>query len=172
MLETPIDQDFSDLVDCPADEIEEKHVIGLYFSLLRSIECMNIYSKYPHELIVDIRNGNDSAIFKVVQIDRSILSAPTIADRITLAELEQDTKFFESLSKAIQRIKPRMPTEAYSKLRYALYILEQDQVLDSLSIEDKYTLFCEELGLYPIEGEDPAKSLHQFISRWKQARST
>ncbi len=152
-------------------QFKEMHVIVILFSITKSLDSLVVHSKFLNELVTDVRNGNDGALFKAVQIDHSILSCPTIADRVALAELMGDEEFFNKLSNAIHK-RPKKPKEEYTELRLALYLLEEANSLDNLSTDTAYSLFSEDLGLYPTDTEDPARSLWQFISRWKKARST
>lgn len=99
------------------------------------------------------------------------MTCPCIADRIALAELEQDKKFFDSLKKSFNG--PHKTKQSnYRELRFLLEILDEDETLSSLSMEQLYQLCCVEIDLYPIDGSDPAKSLDQFVRRWKAERST
>jgi len=157
--------------NAPEGQDEKQRLLALLFSLDKTVESMVTHGKFIDELVRDVKNGNDQSLFKAVQIDRTVTSCPPIADRVTLAELTQDEAFFKKLSNAI-RTKPKKPNEEYAELRYILYALEEAGALGQLSIERAYRLFCEELAVYPADGQDPAKSLHQFIARWKKARST
>lgn len=153
----------------PDGQFELKYLFGVIYSLNYSIESMVTWGRWLNELVADVRDGNDAALFKAVQIDRTIMSCPSIADRITLADYEQDDAFFKKLRNAL-RGKPKKPKEEYAELRYLLYTLETTGELDELTVESAYHLFCEELRVYPIDTDDPARSLWQFIRRWKKAR--
>ena len=166
-----IDDDHPDWPGGADGRFEPKHLAGAVISLSYSLESLVVYSKYLNELVDDVRKGHDTALFKAVQIDRSITSCPTFADRIAQAELEQDDSFFKKLSNAL-KTKPNKPTEEYRELRFILQALEEADGLQALTIESAYQLLCVDLNLYPQEGEDPARSLWRFISRWKKARWT
>jgi hypothetical protein len=166
-----IDDDLPDWTGGPDSQYEPKHLLGAVISLTYSLESLVVHCKYLNELVDDVRKGNDSALFKAVQIDRSITSCPTFADRIARADFEQDETFFNRLSKAI-KTRPKRPMEEYRELRFTLQALEEAEGLQGLTMEAAYRLLCVDLNLYPHDGKDAARSLWQFISRWKQARST
>ncbi|MES9868408.1 MAG: hypothetical protein ABW149_01720 [Sedimenticola sp.] len=174
LLDT-IRHDLSSLDEMPDFELpegfEERHVIGVWYAQIKTIESIWYYGVPLNDLVENIKDGDDTALIKAVKIDRSIVSCPPIADRIARAEMISDEKFFIKLQNAL-RGKPKKPKDRYGPLRYILMALDQDGVLDQLSINERYTLFCEELGLYPHNTADPARSLHQFIQRWKSEQST
>jgi len=152
-------------------KFEKKHVFGLLYSMSRTIRSMEVHGKFINELVSDMQHGSDKALFKAVQIDQTVISCPPVADRVTTAQIMGDEKFFKGLSKALTT-PPNKTDAAYHDLRFMLYTLEDTDALGVLSIERAYRLFCEELELYPTDGDDPAKSLNQLIRRWKKARST
>ena len=166
-----IDDDLPDWTGGPDSQYEPKHLLGAVISLTYSLESLVVHSKYLNELVDDVRKGNDSALFKAAQIDRSIVSCPTFADRIARAEFELDELFFDKLSKAI-KTKPKKPKEEFRELRFTLQALEEAEGLEGLGMEAAYRLLCIDLNLYPHDGADPARSLWRFISRWKKARWT
>ena len=152
-------------------EYDVKHLFGLLYSLEKSMESMVAHGKFLNELVVDAQNGDDRALFKAVGIDRSIVNCPPIADRIALAEITCDEVFFKKLSNAFKD-GPRELDGEYDELRYLLFALEEAEALETLSTERAYEVFCEELAVYPADGSDAARSLNQFISRWRKRRAT
>jgi len=155
----------------PDGEFEAKHLFGLLYSIEKSIKSMVTFGKFLNELVADVQNGNVQALFKAVQIDRTITSCSPIADRISRAEILREDDFFKKLSNALTT-KPMKPKEEYRELRYILYALEEVDALDTLPTERAYQLFCNELAIYPSVGSDPARNLEKFIYRWKKARET
>ena len=150
---------------------EFKEFMGYLYSLMRTIECLSVYGRSLNALIIDVVNGSDDALFKILRIDRSALSHPTIADRLARAELEQDEQFFKTLSSALSGKTAKQNPE-YRDLRYMLAVLVDIGLLDQLSIDQRYQLLCVDLGLYPHEGKDPAGSLDKFILRWRKEFQT
>ncbi|MDI1293144.1 MAG: hypothetical protein PSV18_10420 [Methylobacter sp.] len=155
--------------DLPDEQI--KSILTTSYSLLKTVESIQIHGQLLNQLILQVEGGNDNALFKIIEIDHSAMSCPCIADRIALAELEQDKLFFDSLKKALN-CPHKTKQSNYRELRYLLEILDEDQTLSTLSMEQLYQLCCVDIELYPIEGSNPAKSLDQFARRWKSERST
>ena len=154
--------------DAPNSELNFSHIFTLLYAVTKSKECLMTYDLYLDELIAKIRGGNDQALFKAVRIDRSVVAAPTVADRITLAEIESDQEFFKTLGKAISAGPPKQAAD-YPDLRYMLATLDAEGVLDKLTQEDEFRIFVVQLRVYP-DGDDAERSLHQFNYRWKKSR--
>ena len=158
-------------VDIESDSstgVNFSHIFTLLYAVTKSKECLMIYDHHMHDLIAKIRQGSDKALFKAVRIDRSVVASPTVADRITMAEIEEDRSFLKELGKAIAAGPPKQSAD-YPDLRFMLATLEEEAVLDRLSQADEYQLFVRELRVYP-DNDDAPRSLHRFISRWKKSR--
>jgi len=153
------------------EQDKRKAIFASLMALVKSIDSIRIYGVPLHVLVDRVKRGDDTALFKILRIDRSAMSCPCITDRMSLAELEEDHLFFKKLKNALSG-SPKKPKDEYGVLRYILYLLDDENALDDLSIEERYSLFCERLKLYPSDGDDPAKSLDQFIRRWKKEFST
>jgi hypothetical protein len=140
---------------------------ALFFALQRSFESLETYSRSLNALVADVRDGIDSSLFDVVRLDHSAISNPTIARRITRAELENDENFFGKLVNAL-RGRPEKHPAYYTQLRLSLALLEEMGELDKLSEQEAYQLFYEDLQIYSTTSKDPARSLLRFIQRWKK----
>ncbi len=158
-----------------APEIEPvaglKEVIGFNLALCNTFESIRIYGLAINDLVSIASKGDDSALFKAVSADRTVVACPPIADRITLAEIQNDTQFFSELSKALNG-PSKKPMAFYGPLRYVLYQLDKDGVLDKMTSKERYDLFCTNLALYPSDNNDAERSLDTFIRRWKKEKST
>jgi hypothetical protein len=152
---------------------EPKFLVGAWLALIKSMESIWHYGLPLNSLVRQVEQGNDEALFKAVRIDRSIVSCSPIADRIARAEIFSDKPFFNKLRNALNG-KSRKPKDEFGPLRYILSLLAEDGTLGGLSMQARYELICEDLGLYPdaVASEDPARSLHQFIRRWQKSQST
>lgn len=145
---------------------KEKHMLERYYPILKSLESMMLYGTTINRLMARAVAGNDKAFFDAVRVDRTLISYPGMVARITRAELEDDTEFFKRLRNALEAKKGRYIE--YGVLRYILAVLHLTGQLDNLTQKEAYELLAEELRLYPQTGEEPEKSLWQFISRFKK----
>jgi len=147
-------------------DLDDTYRASLFFALQRSIESLETYNKSLNALVADVGCGIDSALFHAIRLDHSAISNPTIASRITRAELEDDKKFFKKLTNALDG-RPKKTWSYYKDLRVILALLEETETLDSLSSQEAYQLFCIDLKIYPTSGKDPARSLQRYIQKWK-----
>ena len=152
---------------------EQGIIVSLLFSVFNQLEAISIFSQPMSELVEKARYGNDEALLNAVIVDRSAVAAPSIARRIQLAHLADDEAFLNKLSKAITRTRPRRPSEEYDDLRFMLEALEASKGLDNMSYEQLYSLFVDELQLYPgEERKDTFEGLRKLIQRRKKSLGT
>lgn len=140
--------------------------LAIWIALMRSLESIQVYGRSLNRLMSDVANGSDKALYDAIKLDHTAIGNEHIQRRISIAELKQDTKFFSRLGNAMKQ-RPLKYSPTLYPLRYILALLHEIEQLDHLSQEDAYQLFCVDLELYPIKGEDPGGSLWQFIYRWK-----
>ena len=151
----------------------KQNLVAINLALFRSLDSMLLYGKSLSRLVDEAADGNMDSLFKAVSIDHSVVSNAVVAGYITVAEMEDDRDFFKSLASALSK-RPKKTNLDYGPLRYFLAMLSEVDVLDTLSEEDSYQLFCVELGLYDPDNklEDPSGSLKQFIQRWRKDQAT
>ena len=128
--------------------VEKQDVIGLVFSVQRTILSIMLYQRSMSSLLQEVREQDShEALFKAVRVDRAALAAPTIADRIARAELRKDDTFFQHLRSAL-RGPQKKAWEAYYDLRYALAVL-RELGFDRLSDAQLERLLVDTLHVYP-----------------------
>ena len=146
---------------------------SLYFSFLGQINAISIFDRPMSVLLEQVRGGNDEALFCAILVDRNTISAPTISKRIQKAEFDNDNSFFDKLSKAVTRTKPRRPDKEFDDMRFIFQALEESIGLDKLTEKEIYELIVEDLELYPTDNlKDPFASLKKLIQRRKQSQGT
>ena len=155
----------------PQTKLALQRFLGLLESLAFSLESLFIYGRSLNRLVADVRSGIDESLFKAIRIDRAVLGCPCVANRLCRAQLEGDEAFFKQLRNALSG-PPKKIRPEYADLRFALALLQEAGAHETLSEEESYQLLCVDLGLYPVEGEDPARSLRRFIQRWKREHAT
>lgn len=137
-----------DLPDDHALNVEKQHAIGLVFSLQRTILSIMLYQRSMSSLILEVREqGSSEALFKAIRVDRAVLAAPSVADRIARAELRKDEAFFRHLRSALKG-PLKKHWEAYCDLRYALFAL-RELGFDKLSDDQLERLMVHTLKVYP-----------------------
>ena len=146
---------------------------SLYFSFLGQINAISTFDRPMSVLLEQIRAGNDEALLCAVLVDRNSITSPTISKRIQKAEFDNDNSFFDKLSKAITRTKPRRPEKEFDDMRFIFQALEESIGLDNLTEKEIYDLMVEDLELYPTDNlKDPFASLKKLIQRRKKSQGT
>jgi len=127
-------------------EIDPKHFIWMTVVFQRNILAIMLFHCSMGHLIQRVREGDDDSLFHAVEVDRAVVGAPTIADRIARAELVADKHFFIRLRKALKG-----PTKkhmvAIQDLRYSIVALRSFG-FDRFTDEDLERLFLK-TRLYP-----------------------
>lgn len=142
------DFDREDMIDDAVILADPQKLIGMVFSLQRTLLSIMLYQRSMSSLIQEVREDDSAeALFKAVRIDRAVLAAPSVADRIARAELKGDEKFFLHLRSAL-RGPQKKAWEAYKDLRYALVVL-RELGLGDLSDVQLERLMVDTLGVYP-----------------------
>lgn len=154
------------------DESFSEEDKGFRISLVMAINCqissIAIHGQSLSQLVSQAKNGDDNALFDAVLVDRSIVSAPSIAHRIQVAQLNEDESFMDELSKAIKKSRPckRRPEKDYDDLRYMLTVLEEEIGLKNIKNKNLLKLMEEDLQIYP-KGTDTGslRAFEQFMKR-------
>lgn len=156
-----------------ADDERKCLATSLFVALLKQIECLENKGSYMSDLVAKVgadSDDADAAFFNALQIDRTVVSCPTFGARISRAVLDGDEEFFKSLSsnlKKKRRNNSPKKMEIHNDLRIMLQATHESGLLHGMSMTEADKTFIQELSVYPNDGEDPARSLHKFILRWK-----
>lgn len=150
------------------DKINKKHLLWLALIMQRNVLCIMLFHQSLGALVDEVRNGSDEAFFKAVSVDRSILSCPTFADRLSRAELINDKQFFIHLRKSLKG-PSRKNMAAIGDLRYAIVLL-RDMGFDKFTDEELIALFVGN-GLYP-KNPGAAKNLRKHIQAARKFATT
>ena len=128
-------------------ELDLGGVLAAVVSMQRTVLSIMLYRRSMSALIEEVRDGNDESLFQAVRIDRSAMACPSIALRISKAELLGERRFFERLRSALKG-PSKKHWEAYSDLRYSLAIL-REMGFDSMSDAELEYLLVDLLKVYP-----------------------
>jgi hypothetical protein len=131
----------------PGGAFVKADVIALTTALQRNILSIMIYKRSLSSLIAEAREGNDDALFNAIRLDRSVLSCPTAAMRISKAELLEEKPFFLRLRSALKG-PSKKHWEGYRDLRYSLFVL-RELGFDQFSDAQLEYLLVDVLKVYP-----------------------
>lgn len=148
--------------------INKTHLLWLAIVLQRNVLSIMLFHQSLGALVDQVRQGNDDALFKAVSIDRSILSCPTFANRLSQAELINDKSFFIHLRKALKGPSQKN-WAAIGDLRYAIVLL-REAGFDKYTDDQLIALFVN-TGLYP-KHPSAAKNLRKHIQAARKFATT
>lgn len=146
-------RDFESDEDLPWDggtggQYTKGDVVGLATAMQRNILGIMMYKRSLSSLVAQARDdGDDSALFNAIRIDRSIVACPTAAKRISKAELLGEKLFFIRLRSALKG-PSRKHWEGYQDLRYSLALL-RELGFDQMSDAQLEHLLVDVLKVYP-----------------------
>lgn len=150
----------------PDDQSDEEKIIifGLMMAMTRNFSAIQQFHIPINDLIAKAKE-DDEALFDAITVDRHVLNTPTATTRIARAEATNDGQFFDLLTKAINKTRPRRPKEDFDILRYMLSALDEATGLSNLSYEQIHSLMVEDLQLYPDDVKDSFSGLKKLIQR-------
>ena len=150
--------------------------MAIFLSLTQVIyynmQAISVFRKSLCDLIGEARQGDDSALFDAILVDRSAMTSITGSKRIARAMLENDGEFFDHLTKAIKGTRPKRPHEKFNDLRFMVELLDQSIGIKNTSHKKIYNLLVEDLELYPETGKDAMKGFEKFIERQLKIKPT
>jgi len=144
---------------------EEKITIfGLMMAMTRNFSAIQQFH-IPINSLIEKAKEDDEALFDAILVDRHVINTPTATSRIACAEATNDGQFFDLLTKAINKTRPRRPKEDFDILRFMLSALDEATGLSNLSYEQIHSLMVDDLQLYPEDTKDSFSGLKKLIQR-------
>lgn len=126
----------------------KQDLLGLCYSLQRTVLSIMLFQRSISALVEEVRESEDpTALFNAVRVDRTVVTCPTVADRIARAQFADDKTFFLHLRSALKGPQQKH-WEHYKDLRYSLAIL-RELGFDKLSDAQLEDLLVHKLRVYP-----------------------
>lgn len=152
----------------PGGAFAESDLFALACAFQRNILSVMIYKQTLCGLVEEARErGDDEALFKAIRVDKSVVSCPTAAARISEAEALGQKRFFERLRSSLKG--PSMKHwEGYRDLRYSLFVL-RELGFDRLSDDQLEHLLVQVLKVYP-KHENARKNLRKQFSESRRLK--
>jgi hypothetical protein len=143
---------------------------ALLMALIKSTECLTLYSVTINELVSRAGEGDAEALFKAVRVDPSVLTCPSIGSQLSLAVMRRDRKFLRRLKAALDG--PHKGRKPYRKLRFTGLVLEESGALALGNRDHIFDVVANQLRLYEQQRGDPFKGLFTQFNRWKAESTT
>jgi hypothetical protein len=141
-------------------------LLAFTYASLGHNAALRKFGRDMSQLVEDVRNGMDESFFHAVRIDPTVLACTPFVKRMSMAQLQGDSKFFGLVGNAL-KVKWKKPKVDLDPLRVLMHALDDSGQLDQLSEKEADLLFIQQLQVYSDNGEDPSRSLYRFIQRWK-----
>jgi len=134
------------------------------------VRALDVFNQSMDELVAKAGEGQDDALFQALVIDPAALACPAVQTRIAKAALLKDESFFDKLTKALKKSKPRRPSEKYDPIRHLVGILDEIHALDNLTQTQVCEIFIDHLNLYPHDSEDAHAGLKKLIQEIRKQK--
>lgn len=144
--------------------------VGLLHALIKSAECISLYSVTLNELVARLARGDKDAFVKAVTVDPTVLTGPSGAHQFSLAVMRNDKVLLKRLRKALDG--PHKGRTPYRKLRYSAAVLDESGAISNRNREHVFDVVANQLKLYEQKRGDPFKGLFTQFSRWKAEATT
>lgn len=138
---------------------------SLLMALTGQINAISQYSLSMSELVRRAGEGDHDSLFRAVTIDRSVVSSPTIAKQISLAQVVSDESFMNRLSKALTRTKPARPDIKLDDMRYMLEALVEGVGIESFTKAELEEILKGDLELYDNDSDYSRRAFNKLIQK-------
>jgi len=92
-----------DAVEEEIEHMRKSIVISKVIGSINSAISQISHQKDMHELLNNIKKGDDKSIFKAITIDKTLVSSELVKNRIAQAQITGDNKFLKKLANAIDK---------------------------------------------------------------------
>ncbi|GEM_PF-6989219 len=153
-----------------ADEVQAEILIEMLATLRAfsaNIRSLTTFGQSMNDLLKAGCNGNDEGFIRAAAIDPTVEGHPAITQRVSRALIAKRDPFIDDLQKAARSGPSKKIDKELNQLRCMLGLFREVGALARMADEERYQLFCEQLGLYPTSGENPKAALCIFIKRWE-----
>lgn len=157
-----------DLISEDTSEEEQALLASLGMATFAQIDALSMYGEPINDLLIRLKGGDDEALFDAILVDRTVISTPSVAKRLQIAQLMDDESFFHKLTKAITRTRSRKPKKELNDLRFMMVAIKEHSCYSATSKDELYQFVAEELELYPTNTKDSFGSFFRFIDRMRK----
>jgi hypothetical protein len=145
-------------------DAEKTVSLCLVFAMMKNFTSIKLFHMSINDLLIKAEE-NDKYFFDALLVDRHVLNTTFATNRIAKAEILGGEQFFDHLSKAIKKSRPRRPKEDLDMFRYMLTALDESMSLSNLSYEKIHEVMVDDLQLYPDDMKDSFSGLKKLIQR-------
>ena len=146
-------------------DIEVQDGLAMMMSISRTVQSILMYGRSLSSLIQEFRDKDDlDSLFKAIKLDRTVVSCPCVADRISKAEIQNDKAFFRRLSNSFKGPSQK-EWAGLSGMKFSFNLLRDFEIND-LSDEGLEHLMVHVLDVYKdVPGARKNLRMHYQNSR-------
>lgn len=145
--------------------------LAMVFAMFGNIEGMKAYYK-PVSTLVEEAKTNKKSLMRAVSVDRSVITHPVVAKKISIAQIMDNESLMNDLARALTRTIPRS-SQKLDDFRYMAEILDEMEGLKTYSYEELADFFINELDVFQEElGGDGTSAIKKLLQRRKKAIGT
>ncbi|MBT8353797.1 MAG: hypothetical protein KJO60_04685 [Desulfofustis sp.] len=149
-------------------EDERGVFLAFFVATLKNLDALAAFRKSMDELIQEAAFDNE-ALFNAVLIDRTAVTHPIIAKKISMAELIEDDVFMTELAKSISRQRARRRRHL-DETRMMIELIDDVIGIDSLTYEQVAESLIDDLQIFPDTGKDPVEALKKNVQKRRRSR--
>ena len=112
--------------------------------------------RHPSELLREIRDGNDEALFDFAKVDKTIIAHRYVEKRIQIAQISGDSEFFRKLGNALKWDPRKRPVKVHK--RNFLLKLIAIYAVEHLTMEEVCDILDKVCGIYELDVETVRKA--------------
>lgn len=139
----------------------------LAFAMIGNLDAIATYSRSINDMIAACKDGDVEALFQALSVDSYISTMPFFQASMRIGQLSGDASAAELVLKSIKG--PHRKRAEYPELRWAEYLLRDQNAFGSCTREEIYTLVVEHLGIYDPGGnkKDAKAALFKLFRNWQ-----
>ncbi|MEZ0231237.1 MAG: hypothetical protein ACAH12_00225 [Methylophilaceae bacterium] len=147
-------------------------MLAFSLSMYNSLLCLLYYSRFLNDLIMQVRLGDDIALFNAIRIDPTCIGCKPIIQRISKATMIQDTDFMKKLRNSLGNKPEKLAQANFQKMRLVFEILHESGA-ENLTDERLEELFVKELNLYDSHsaGGGSQDALRKFAKTYMRPKA-
>lgn len=145
--------------------------LAMVFAMMGNINAMKWYDRPISELLIEAET-NEKSLLEAIYVDRSVITHPVVAKKISIAQILGDESRMNKLARALTRTISRGSHEL-EDFRYMAKILDEKEGLSTYSYEELADLFINELDVYKERAHgDGTAAIKKLLQRRKKANGT
>lgn len=166
LMESDMDEEF-ERFDSLSDS-EKGIIFTLLTATMKNLDAMAAFGRTMDQLVTESSSDNE-ALFNAVLIDRTVVTHPIIAKKISMAELVGDEGFMTNLAKSVSKQRTRRKVYL-DESRFMVELINDVFGLENFTYEQISEVLIDDLQIFPDTGKDPVEAVKKNIQKRNKLR--